>query len=517
VSQIAVAEVPTERQDPAPEGGAAGIDMRRVGRMGVVLGIAIAVGLRLFVLTHALGALDSDEAVVGLIARQFLRGEHPVFYWGQSYGGTLEAVITAGVFKLFGSSVLALKLVPICLDAIAAVLVWRIGIRLFGRRAGAVAAIAFAVWPATYVWWSTKSRLLGTPLVLGLVMLLCSLRLAERENRWREWLILGLAAGLGWWSQPLIAPLAVAAVVWLALFRWRALRGIWIAAPAAVAGASPWLVWNLRHHFDSLKPPSFPESYVGHLHRFVREALPMALGLRVPYGYRWLPPPLGQALYVAMVAGGAGALVWTAVRYRRTAKGKAAIALGAAIVIYPFFWAISPYSIGTAEGRYLFLLSPLLALVIGLAASRPAVIVGVMAVLLAVTTWGLHSMRTGLDGNDADTPVPVSMGPLIHTLEDRGLVHVFAGYWIAYRLDFESHERIFATPDYGAGRDSRLSDIVRASPNPVYVFATGSLSEREVVGELRSMGVGFSKLTPGKFSVVIPARKVLPEQVPVTG
>jgi hypothetical protein len=49
------------------------------------------------------------------------------------------------------------------------------------------------------------------------------------------------------------------------------------------------------------------------------------------------------------------------------------------------------------------------------------------------------------------------------------------------------------------------------------VFATGSLSEREVVAELRSMGVGFRRLTPGKFSVVIPAKKVLPEQVPVTG
>jgi 4-amino-4-deoxy-L-arabinose transferase-like glycosyltransferase len=501
------AAVGTERS-PAPAGN-------RVARVTVVVGLLVGVGLRAFVLTHSLRALDSDEAVVGLMARQFLHGHHPVFFWGQSYGGSLEAILMAAVFRVFGSSVLALKLVPVVMYAVAAVLLWRIGVRLLGARGGAVAAAVFVMWPATYVWWSTKARLLCTTLVLGLVMLLCAIRLAEDDRRWAEWLIIGLAAGLGWWSQPLIVPLAFAAVIWVAVFGWRALRRIWLAVPAAVAGALPWLVWNFQHHFDSLKPPSFPESYAGHLHRFVREALPMALGLRVPYSLRWMP--FGRGVYALMAAAGAGALVWAAVRHRSSPRGRAAMAIAFGIVIYPFFWAISPYSIGTAEGRYLFLLSPLLALVIGLAARRPAVIAGTLAVLLAITVWGLHSMKDGLDGNDADRPVPISMGPVIHALESQGRRHVFAGYWIAYRLDFESRERIVATPDFGAVRNNSYNDIVRSSPDPVYVFATGAQSEHEVEGKLHDLGIGFTTATAGKFTIVVPVTKVLPEQVPVTG
>src|SRR3712207_7162559 len=36
------------------------------------------------------GQLDSDEAVVGLMARRFLDGDFEAFYWGQHYAGTQE-------------------------------------------------------------------------------------------------------------------------------------------------------------------------------------------------------------------------------------------------------------------------------------------------------------------------------------------------------------------------------------------------------------------------------------------
>src|SRR3546814_17245096 len=51
---------------------------------------------------------DSDEAIVGLMARSFLEGEWRAFYWGQHYGGTLETALVA----LAGASTTALKLVP---------------------------------------------------------------------------------------------------------------------------------------------------------------------------------------------------------------------------------------------------------------------------------------------------------------------------------------------------------------------------------------------------------------------
>ncbi len=51
-----------------------------------------------------------------------LDGEVTAFYWGQGYGGTQETLLTAGVFALAGPSVTALRIVPLALFALAAVL-----------------------------------------------------------------------------------------------------------------------------------------------------------------------------------------------------------------------------------------------------------------------------------------------------------------------------------------------------------------------------------------------------------
>src|SRR6266536_3928616 len=123
----------------------------------VVTGIAVGLAVRVWVLrTPAIGYLDSDEAVPGLMARHFLHGELSTFYWGQSYGGTPEVTLLAAVFLVAGSSALTLRLVPMMLYALAAVVVWRIGRRTVGEPAATLAAALFWVWPAYFVWRSTR-------------------------------------------------------------------------------------------------------------------------------------------------------------------------------------------------------------------------------------------------------------------------------------------------------------------------------------------------------------------------
>jgi ABC-type uncharacterized transport system permease subunit len=132
-------------------------------------GMAVAVGLRIWVLTSPLGGLDADEAVWGLMARHVLHGELPVFFWSQSYGGTQETLLTAGLFEIGGTSVAALRAVPLALFACACVLVWRVGLRTIGEPGAAVAAALFAVWPAYLVWKSTRAHgFYGAALVCGL-------------------------------------------------------------------------------------------------------------------------------------------------------------------------------------------------------------------------------------------------------------------------------------------------------------------------------------------------------------
>jgi len=51
-------------------------------------GAAVGTALRVWAALLPQGALDADEAVIGLMTRGILRGTLPVFFPGQGYGGT---------------------------------------------------------------------------------------------------------------------------------------------------------------------------------------------------------------------------------------------------------------------------------------------------------------------------------------------------------------------------------------------------------------------------------------------
>ena len=111
-----------------------------------VAGALLGLGLRVWILRSHLGAVDSDEAVVGLLAKGILHGRLPVFFPGQGYGGTQEEFIAAPLIALFGLSATTIRAAPIALWAASAVLVWRIGLHsrpaARGDRRGALLALA---------------------------------------------------------------------------------------------------------------------------------------------------------------------------------------------------------------------------------------------------------------------------------------------------------------------------------------------------------------------------------------
>src|SRR5690242_5063395 len=78
----------------------------------LIAGVA-GTAMRVWVYRSSLGIPDSDEAVVGLMARHFSGGELAVYFWGQAYGGSQEVLATVPVFWVAGSGWLTLRLVPI--------------------------------------------------------------------------------------------------------------------------------------------------------------------------------------------------------------------------------------------------------------------------------------------------------------------------------------------------------------------------------------------------------------------
>ena len=203
-----------------------------------------------------------------------------------------------------------LRVVPIVLWALAALLMWRIGRRLLGETRGLVAATLFWTWSPYFIWKSTRAHgFYGSGLVLGLGAVLLAVRLADRASR-LDFALLGLALGLGWWATPQTAILGLPAVLWLIWRRPAALRGIVLAAPAFVLGSLPWWVFNIRHDWISLRPSVDATSKFAHLHNLFSATLPTALGLRLPSSLAWQPTVAVAAPVYGLVLAGFVYLLW---------------------------------------------------------------------------------------------------------------------------------------------------------------------------------------------------------------
>jgi hypothetical protein len=473
--------------------------------------------LRLVVDRSSLGTLDGDEAVWGLMARHVLDGELSAFFWGQGYGGTQEVLLTASFFALFGSSTAVMRLVPALLTAVAALLVWRIGRRTVDEPAARIAAVLFWVWPPYLVWKSERAHgFYGSGLVLACLTILLVLRLSERRSR-IDSALLGVVLGLACWQTPQIVTIAFPALLWLAWRRPGLWRDVPIALPLAALSALPWLLSNLAHDWWSFDIDSGETPYPTRLRGFFSATLPMALGLREPFTSEWL---LGTAVSGIVYAGLAVLFILAWRRSRSASTGLLFVIVAASPLIY----ALSPSTWFVDEPRYVVMLLPAIALLAarGLAGvGRAAFAVTAGVVLSGLVLWHLSSSPDFVERADG-LCIPRDFGPLIADLEQNGPRHVFATYWVAYRLDFETRERIVAaeaTLSTLVVRDGRIvplvpmsadenrhpeyDTVVRADPNAAFVLLQGA-NEDGRVGPLLERN-GYRRSVADGFAIYRPA------------
>jgi len=98
-------EAPAWAPVPKPGPEMVGSDRRRWSVVGVAAVVGVGIAERVWVAVHPLGTLTSDGSVIGLMAVELLHhGQLSAYMWGQSYGGSLEAVFTAVVFGVTTAS-----------------------------------------------------------------------------------------------------------------------------------------------------------------------------------------------------------------------------------------------------------------------------------------------------------------------------------------------------------------------------------------------------------------------------
>jgi hypothetical protein len=540
--------------------------------VAVVVAVALVAGgaMRAWFLTHH--PINSDEAVAGLIARQILHGHFSAFFWGQSFGG-VEPYVVALVFAVFGQNSVSLGLAPALLSAVAAVLVWRIALRLVHARS--IAALAGAlVWvaPLAAVYQSTfEGGYRGVTLVCGLAMWLLALRILDGHRRLKEFAVLGLVVGVGWWSLPEIVYFALPAALLLvgAVARSGESRRKWatrigVAVVSFCVGALPWIWDNVQSGFASIDAGSFPGSnaplnpgYVGRLEDFFRYSLPLQLDLRRLSDGSWLTGSAGSSwdhrlLLVVVVIATIGVIAVSLVLCLR--RGGRSLVAGVALMAFPFLVAAQPATWFWEDGRYTVYFGALVALVVAVGTEEVALlteratvrgqpinarstapiafsvltlICTVLSIVSFHQSFGVSVSSFATNWGNPDRPSQRSAV----ALERLGVRSGYADYWIAYKLDFVSGGALeLSVAGTDPDRWKQLDRAVRTSPDAAWIFVPsiaaagpqfgftpllagpGGLSERAAVSRLQRLGIRFRVVHGGVFDVVIPNGSVSPQR-----
>lgn len=258
-------------------------------RSPLLIYLLLALFTRLWLIYHSNGLIDGDEAQIGIQALHILKGERPVYFYGQPYMGSLVAYILAGIFALFGASFWTLRGESLLLSLALVWLTWKLASMLATRA---------NLTPTMHRWFVNISALVAAlpPLydavlemrvwggyietfAFSLLLLYWALRLVQR---WKQhisplesalrWIGIGLIVGLGLWVDALIVIPIITVAIWISGYciirclRARAEAGVWpairpllrglplsiCAIPGALVGFAPALYWGRYHNWDNI-------------------------------------------------------------------------------------------------------------------------------------------------------------------------------------------------------------------------------------------------------------------------
>ena len=278
-----------------------------------------------------------DEATTGLMGLAVLRGDFPLYFFGQPFMGALDAYLAAPLYLTLGVSVRVLKVLPLVLVLVWMALTVRLAWEGFGRRAATFTAALLALPPDFLLSWSVEARThYQMSVVLGTLALLLALRISASPRRGvlAGFGVLGGVLGLAFWTNFL--SLVFWPPVALLLFR-RGLRrlipGLAIATGGFTLGSLPHWVYGLQH--GTALPP--PGSWIGLAQVFdnlglaARVSWPVIAGVPESLRERWPGVFLAAALAVSYAL--AVALAARAARRAGPRARSVGLALGALVVV----------------------------------------------------------------------------------------------------------------------------------------------------------------------------------------
>ena len=425
--------------------------------------------------------LDGDEAVTGLMALHPFAG---TTFWGTAYGSPLEAWLMSPLVAMLGASALPLRLYYFLLGMALIPLAWALGAALH-PRAALPAALVMAC-PSGYMllFASLPPTVYPTSALFCGLALLLALRAGERlaagspaHGLLAAW---GLLSGLALWLQLSAASVVLATGSYLA---WRARR----RPLPLLAGLLPLFLASSPLWFAPLRDPHAAEmvglargSALEHAARVaprLRQPVGGLLGTHVPM-IADDPEHVVRApgVITVLIALAYGLVLAVALARREPKAGLLLGAFALALLFFPF-----PSRSGPETIRYLTPVYLPLAALVGLAASATANDRRGVGVALAFASLHLVAGTRLLDAwrttARADPPFSLpDLGPARKLLEERGVRRAYASYVPAYRLTYETRERIVVSQPWNErfpGYPLPYRDEVRFAKGVAWMLTPG--------------------------------------------
>lgn len=494
-------------------------------KRGLGLALLAAALVRLPFWAEALRTpIDGDTAIVGLMAR------HPfasAALWGQPYGSPLDAWVAWPFLAVLGPRAEAIRVAYFALGLALVALGYLLGAAL-DRRAAAPAAALMAC-PSAYMLLlsALPPPLYPTTLVLCGLLLLLALRLGKRLHAGgtpRAGLVLmGGVAGLALWTHLMSAAVVAACAVYVfnrtrgrrrllaygllpllaVSFPWW--RGFvsdptWVARVVAVSNRDEGMADHLREVVPSL-------------HRPVAGLLGAHTPLIADDPDHEVGVPRGAAVSLVLLF--VFVLVGAATRSRfRGAPGLLLGSIALAILAFPFPLRSGAHTIRFLSAAYL----PLAVLAAWVPLGRPEISGRrargswiVVLSLAALDLLGASRLLAAWRGADrAASPFLLAdLQPVRHLLGEQHVQRAYAAYDVAYRLTFESGERLIVSEPWNERfRHYPLPylDEVRFSKNVAWILSPertpGDLpTSRQFEDALNGIGGRWTRTRAGVLSV----------------
>lgn len=441
----------------------------------IVCLLFLALAIRLDFLLANNFVIDSDEAIVGLMAKHISEFKTwPIFYYGQHYLGSLESSVAAIFFWILGPSVVALKLVPLVFSLWLIYLVYVLGLELGSRALARVAAALIAIPPQMLVIWSSMARGGFIELVcIGCLSLLYFVRwLKSTQVDYKNTAIIGFLLGLGWWvnNQIVYFALPIGFLMLLSLLRptthtvdytlgaiIKRFKPLYICGITFFIGGLPYWIFNFQNNFASfgIVQRASVKQALQFAQGFLSTAMPILLGAR----RQWYD----QELFL-----GSTKLIWfvtlvllglVILQRRRELVGLCLCKVNRGcqleifiLILLTAFIIFSASSFGflVLSPRYLLPLYIPFAILFAAGICRIATLSQRLAVGIFLFMIGLNLASCYLGGRALpgepevfkSQRVSKDHAELINWLNDNKVSFVRTNYWIGYRLAFETKERV---------------------------------------------------------------------------